>query len=113
MMFKDRVDAGKKLVPLLANYANHQDVIVIALPRGGVVTGYEIARKLNAPLDIVVPRKIGAPMQEELAIGALTQDGNIMLNEVAMAKFGITRIDVQPTIEKEMQEALDPNVGQS
>ncbi len=105
MMFKNRADAGRKLVPFLEHYKDNKNVIVIALPRGGIVTGYEIARELNVPLDIVVPRKIGAPMQEELAIGALTQDGNIMLNEVAMAKLGIKQTDIQATIEKEMQEA--------
>ena len=105
MMFKNRADAGRKLVPFLQQYKDKKDTIVIALPRGGVPTGYEIARELNVPLDIVVPRKIGAPMQEELAIGALTQDGSLMLNEVIMNKLGITQADVDPIIAKELQEA--------
>lgn len=104
-MFKNRADAGRKLVPFLQQYKDKKDTIVIALPRGGVPTGYEIARELNVPLDIVVPRKIGAPMQEELAIGALTQDGSLMLNEVIMNKLGITQADVDPIIAKELQEA--------
>jgi len=105
MIFIDRIDAGKKLVPFLQRYKDQKDTIVLGLPRGGVVIAYEIAHALHLPLDIVVPRKIGAPMQPELAIGAVTQDGSVMLNEMVMDKFGITQVDIEPIIQKEMHEA--------
>jgi len=105
MMFKNRADAGRKLVPLLAQYNNKKDTIVVGLPRGGVVTGYEVAKELHLPFDIVVPRKIGAPFNQEAAIGALTQDGSVILNQTIMHKFDISQEDLMPTIKKEMQEA--------
>ena len=69
--FENRRDAGRKLAAHLDKYANRADVRVLALPRGGVPVGYEVARILNAPLDVFVVRKLGVPGQEELAMGAL------------------------------------------
>lgn len=74
-MFQDRRDAGIRLAQALAAY-HGQDVIVLALPRGGVVLGAEIARRLNAPLDLVITKKIGHPRDPEYAIGALAEDGD-------------------------------------
>ena len=79
-MFSDRVDAGKRLASTLRDYAG-RDAIVLAIPRGGVVVGYEVAHTLQLQLDIIVPRKIGAPQNPELAIGAVTEDGSIMLDQ--------------------------------
>jgi predicted phosphoribosyltransferase len=78
-MFEDRVDAGKKLAAALSGYRG-QDVIVYALPRGGVVLGAEIARSLNAPLDLVIVRKIGHPMSPEYAIAAVAEDGHAVMD---------------------------------
>ena len=71
MLFKDRADGGRKLLPKLAKYRNKPNVVVIGLPRGGVVTAYEIAKGLHAPLEVTCPRKIEAPFSSELAIGAV------------------------------------------
>ena len=78
-MFADRTDAGKKLARALAAYKG-QDAVVYALPRGGVVLGVEVARFLEAPLDLIVVRKIGHPLQPEYAIGAVAEDGYVLRN---------------------------------
>lgn len=88
MPFKNRQEAGEKLAEQLLVYVDNTDVIVIALPRGGVVLGREVANALNVPLDIVVPRKIGAPDNEEHAIGALTEDGEVVWIEQEKERYG-------------------------
>jgi len=77
----------------------------LALPRGGVVTGYQIAEELHLPLDIFVVRKIGAPQNEELAVGALSQDGNLQLDRRLMEYLSITEEDLRKTIDHERLEA--------
>jgi len=79
--FRDRREAGRLLATKLAAYANHPDVIVLALPRGGVPVAYEVARALNAPLDIFLVRKLGVPGYEELAMGAIATGGVRVLND--------------------------------
>jgi len=69
MLFHDRSDAGRKLAAKLRRYAGRPDVLVLALPRGGVPVGYEVAMALGAPLDVFLVRKLGVPGQEELAMG--------------------------------------------
>ncbi len=103
--FKDRVDGGNKLAVLLAFYKNNPNTIVIGLPRGGVVTAYQVAYALNLPLDLVVPRKISAPTSSELAVGALTQEGNIVWNEALLEQLGLTITDLADSIEKEKKES--------
>ena len=78
-MFRDRTDAGKKLAQALMAYRG-QSIVVYALPRGGVVLGVEVARSLEAPLDLIVVRKIGHPLQPEYAIGAVAEDGYVVTN---------------------------------
>ena len=78
-IFRDRREAGRLLAERLAGYRD-QNLIVLALPRGGVVVGYEVARALGAPLDVVVARKLGAPWQPELAVGAIAPRGVRVLN---------------------------------
>ncbi|MDI6630804.1 MAG: phosphoribosyltransferase [Bacillota bacterium] len=85
-MFADRTDAGRQLAESLAGRA-YPGGLVLAIPRGGVVVGAEIARALQLPLDIIIPRKIGAPHNPELAIGAVTQDGTAIFNEALLAQF--------------------------
>jgi putative phosphoribosyl transferase len=80
VLFSDRVDAGRRLVSALRGLVD-KDAIVLAIPRGGVVVGYEVAKVLGVPLDVIIPRKIGAPGNPELAIGAMTEDGTVLLNE--------------------------------
>jgi putative phosphoribosyl transferase len=67
-----------------------QDAIVLAIPRGGIVVGYKIARALDIPLDVIIPRKIGAPSNPELAIGAVAEDGTVILNEELVSYLGVT-----------------------
>ncbi len=78
--FSDRVDAGKRLAAALTDFEG-KNAVVLAIPRGGVVVAYEIAKALNLPLDVIIPRKIGAPDNPELAIGAMTEDGTIIIDK--------------------------------
>ncbi len=79
-MFKDRTEAGKILADALSEYRD-KNTMVVAIPRGGVVVAYEVAKALNSSIDLIIPRKIGAPAQPELAIGAVTEDGTTILNQ--------------------------------
>src|SRR5713101_8250879 len=79
--FRDRKEAGKLLAEQLVTYANQQNVIVLALPRGGVPVGFEIAQALHDPLDVIVVCKLGVPGQEELAMGAIATGGIRILNK--------------------------------
>jgi putative phosphoribosyl transferase len=79
--FRDRAEAGRVLAAKLAAYANRPDVLVLALPRGGVPVGYEVARALGAPLDVFLVRKLGVPGHEELAMGAIATGGARVLNK--------------------------------
>src|SRR6266516_3839471 len=80
MLFKDRVEAGQQLASRLAPLADRHDVVVLALPRGGVPVGYEVAKALNAPLDVFIVRKLGVPGHEELAMGAIASGGVRVIN---------------------------------
>ncbi|MEK7122659.1 MAG: phosphoribosyltransferase family protein, partial [Patescibacteria group bacterium] len=101
--FKNREEAGRRLAEKLAVYKDNPDVVIIALPRGGVVLGRIIADALNAPLDIVVPRKIGAPDNEEYAIGALTEDGGVVWNEIEKERYGDEILKI--IVRREQKEA--------
>jgi predicted phosphoribosyltransferase len=79
--FRDRADAGRRLAAELTTYANRPDVLVLALPRGGVPVGFEVAQALNAPLDVFLVRKLGVPGHEELAMGAIASGGIYVLND--------------------------------
>src|SRR5256714_11770033 len=89
MLFQDRSDAGRRLAEKLQQYAGRSDVIVLALPRGGVPVGYEVARALGAPLDVFLVRKLGVPGHEELAMGAIASGGVRVVNEEAVRQLGI------------------------
>lgn len=90
MQFKDRHEAGIKLAEKLVKYKDDKDVVILAIPRGGVEIGYEIAKFLNAKLDIIVTKKIGLPDDEEYAIGVVGPDKKVMLNEDAISKYSIS-----------------------
>ena len=89
MLFHDRTEAGQVLADRLTEYANRADVLVLALPRGGVPVAYEVARALHAPLDIFLVRKLGVPGHEELAMGAIASGGVRVLNEEVVRALGI------------------------
>lgn len=105
MTFKNRQDAGQQLAKKLSKYADKKDVIIIGLPRGGVVTAAEVAKELKAPLDIVVPRKIGAPGNPEFAIGAITEDGEGIINQETVDFYNIPQDYIDETVAKEKLEA--------
>jgi predicted phosphoribosyltransferase len=101
-MFTDRADAGRKLAAVLMEHRG-EPVVVFALPRGGVVLGVEIARCLRAPLDLIVVRKIGHPESPEYAIGAITEDGDVVLNREEARTLDPGWIAA--TAEEELREA--------
>ncbi len=103
MLFKDRGHAGELLAEELKRYRN-KDVVVLALPRGGVPVGAEIARALSATLDIVIPRKIGAPGDPELAIGAVTGHGGVLLNEHIVRALGVSADYIAQAVAQERSE---------
>ncbi len=90
MQFKDRHEAGIKLAEQLKKYKNNKDTIILAIPRGGVEVGYEIAKYLNLKLDIIVTKKIGLPGDEEFAIGSVGPDKNVMLNEETLRIYNVS-----------------------
>ncbi len=102
--FRDRSDAGRRLAQHLVAYAGRADVVVLALPRGGVPVGYEVARFLAAPLDVFVVRKLGVPGHEELAMGALAAGGRRVLNRGVVEGLGLSAADIEAVTaaEKEM-----------
>jgi predicted phosphoribosyltransferase len=89
MPFLDRTDAGRKLAARLGKYAGRRDVTVLALPRGGLPVGYEVARAIGAPLDVFVVRKLGVPGHEELAMGAIASGGAVSVNKEVIEALGI------------------------
>src|ERR1700730_4918951 len=101
--FRDRREAGQLLASKLAAYANRPDVIVLALPRGGVPVGHEVAQTLNVPLDVFVVRKIGVPGHEELAMGAVASSGVRILNEALIKQLRIPKHVVGKVTSQEMQ----------
>lgn len=103
MIFNNRVEAGKKLASELKAYAE-KDTVVLAIPRGGVVVGYEVARLLEVALDIIVPRKIGAPMNPELAIGAVTEDGTIIVDRRLVEYMGVPESYIKEESERQRAE---------
>lgn len=101
--FVDRIDAGKRLASALKGFSGKHG-IVLAIPRGGVVVGYVIARALNLPLDVIIPRKIGAPDNPELAIGAVAEDGTTILDENLITYLGVSREYIKQETERQKRE---------
>ena len=89
--FRDRTHAGRFLAERLRQYANRRDVLVLALPRGGVPVAYEVAKALHVPMDIFLVRKLGVPGHEELAMGAVASGGVRVINEDVVRSLGIDR----------------------
>src|SRR5256886_8990904 len=97
--FRNRAEAGRALARALRAYAGRDDVIVLALPRGGVPVAYEVARELGAPLDVFVVRKLGVPGHEELAMGAIASGGVLVLDEGLVRALGISHAQIQRAVE--------------
>ena len=104
LRFDDRHEAGQLLARDLKAYKGREDVIVLALPRGGVPVGYEVARELNAPLDVFVVRKLGVPWQPELAMGAIAGDGVEVLNGDVVTAYNIPPHVIRTVAEREGEE---------
>jgi putative phosphoribosyl transferase len=103
-LYKDRRDAGQKLAQDLMQYQGRSDVIVLALPRGGVPVAYEVARKLDVPLDIFLVRKLGVPGQEELALGAIASGGIQVTNREVVRALHIPDNEIEEIARRELEE---------
>src|SRR5688572_21845452 len=104
MIFRDRIDAGRQLAARLRHYAGRPDTIVLALPRGGVPVGAEVARALGAPLDIFLVRKLGLPGHPELAMGAIASGGVRVLNDDVVSWYRIPESVIDDAAREEQAE---------
>src|SRR5919199_3722819 len=104
MRYRDRNDAGQQLAEKLMKYANCPDVLVLALPRGGVPVGFAVAEALHAPLDVFLVRKLGVPGHAELAMGAIASGGVRVLNEDVIAWYGIPATAIEMVARQELAE---------
>jgi putative phosphoribosyl transferase len=102
--FRDRREAGRVLATRLDAYSGSRDVLVLALPRGGVPVGFEVARVLDAPLDVFVVRKLGVPGQEELAMGAIAAGGVGLVDRGTVDEFGISDAELDAVVRREQRE---------
>ena len=104
LVFWDRQHAGRLLGEALAGYAGRNDVLVLGLPRGGVPVAREVARRLQAPLDVLVVRKLGVPGWEELAMGAVASGGVLVINEETVRESGIPRRVIEAAANAQLTE---------
>jgi len=102
--FRDRADAGRILAADLSHYAGRTDVIVLALPRGGVPVANEVARAIGAPLDIFLVRKLGLPGQEEFAMGAIASGGVRLINNDVVRAYGVSAAQIESIVAAEQRE---------
>ena len=104
MVFQDRKAAGRLLADALEPFHGRPETIVLAVPRGGVPVAYEIARKLDLPLDIFVVRKLGVPGEEELAMGAIASGGTLVVNERVVSEYAIPAAEIEEVANRETLE---------
>lgn len=107
MQFADRREAGRKLAPELSEYADREDVVVLGLPRGGVPVAFEVAKALQAPLDVFVVRKLGVPANPELAMGAIASGGVRVMNEEVVRSMRIADAAIERVVEEEREKLRD------
>jgi putative phosphoribosyl transferase len=105
MLFQDRAEAGRKLAEQLQDLRG-KDTIVLAVPRGGVVVGYEVARALDTPLDVYIARKLTAPGNDELAVGAVASDGTVVLDAALMRQIGVSQRYLESEMDRQRAEIL-------
>lgn len=103
MIFEDRSDAGRQLAEKLQPLA-HSEGLVLAIPRGGVVVGAEITKRLGLKMDLIIPRKVGAPHNPEVAVGAVTQDGTAIFNQPLVDLMGISEFELKEKAASEIAE---------
>lgn len=104
ILYRDRLEAGRILATKLTAYADRKDVVVLALPRGGVPVAFEVAKALQAPLDVFVVRKLGVPGHEELAMGAIATGGMYIVNEHVVHMLAIPDSVIEEVAEREQKE---------
>jgi putative phosphoribosyl transferase len=104
MEFRDRREAGRVLAERLQHHAGRDNVMVLALPRGGVPVGYEVACALGVPLDVLLVRKLGVPGHEELAMGALASTGAMVLNQAIVDRLGVAQWQIDRAVQREQVE---------
>ena len=102
--FIDRRDAGRRLGKELFKYRQRRDVIVLGLPRGGVPVAFEVAKSLQAPMDVFIVRKLGVPGHEELAMGAIASGGTIVRNEDVIKHMGVSSDTFDLVVDRELAE---------
>ncbi|MGH3560607.1 MAG: phosphoribosyltransferase, partial [Mycobacterium sp.] len=102
--FRDRREAGSALAEQLSAYRDRPDLLVLGLARGGVPVGWEVAAALHAPLDVFLVRKLGVPQWSELAMGALTSGGRVVLNDSVVSELNISDDVLQSVIQRETAE---------
>ncbi len=103
MFFLNRQDAGEKLSRVLQKYSG-ENTVVLGIPRGGVIVAAQVAKSLGAPLDVIIPRKIGAPHNPELAIGAVTPDGTVIEDEAMVQLLGISDKQIKILADQVLEE---------
>lgn len=104
MIYSDREEAGKRLAEALGYLRGEKNLLVLALPRGGVPVAYQVARFVESPLDLIIPRKIGAPYNPEFAIGAVAEPDVVLWNERLLDTFSIPSGYLEQEVEKQLQE---------
>lgn len=104
MLFENRADAGQQLAAKLTEYANRDDVLVLALPRGGVPVAFEVAQALRAPMDVYLVRKLGVPGHPELAFGAIAADGVRVLNDAIIRSARVSDAEIEAVSQAELRE---------
>jgi putative phosphoribosyl transferase len=104
MLFQDRFEAGRVLASRLSQFAHRNDVVVLGLPRGGIPVAFEVAKSLNAPLDVFVVRKLGVPGQEELAMGAIASGGIRVLNRDVVDTLGVGNDEIAEAAREQQSE---------
>lgn len=103
MIFQDRIEAGKKLAEALSSYRGKKDVVLLGLARGGVVVAHAAAKELDLPFDVIIVRKIGAPDNPELALGAIAEKGRGIFNEELITLLGVSKEFIKREIERERE----------
>jgi putative phosphoribosyl transferase len=101
-LFKNRIEAGKQLAAALNGAAENS--VVLAVPRGGVVVGFEVTHALNIPLDVIITKKIGAPANPELAVGAVAEDGTYFLDDSVVQMLGVPQSYIKAEVERQKAE---------
>lgn len=102
--YRDRAEAGRELAKRLQKYAGMPDLLVLALPRGGIVMAYEVSISLNGELDVFLVRKLGAPYEPELAMGAIAEGGILLLNDAVVKYLSISKETIEETAQQELAE---------